>query len=41
MIIYPEVIIITVHDSIVFAKVHREKIEKIFDNELSNEFDLI
>jgi hypothetical protein len=41
MIIYPEVKIITVHDSIVFAKVHREKIEKIFDNELSNEFDLI
>jgi hypothetical protein len=41
MLIYPEIKIITVHDSIVFAKSHREKIQKIFDYELSNEFDLI
>ena len=41
MLIYPEIKIITVHDSIVFAKAHREKIQKIFDYELSNEFDLI
>lgn len=41
MILYPEVKIITVHDSIVFNKIHREKIQKVFDYELSTEFDLI
>lgn len=41
MILHPEIKIITVHDSIVFPKKWKDKVQSIFDYELSNEFNLI
>lgn len=40
MLIYPDMKIITVHDSIVFPKRYRDDVQRIFDWELSQEFDL-
>lgn len=40
MLLHPEIKIITVHDSIIFAKKYRQLIQSIFDYELSNEFNL-
>lgn len=40
MLLYPDMKIITVHDSIVFPKRYRDDVQKIFDWELSQEFDL-
>ncbi len=40
MLLHPEIKIITVHDSIIFAKKYRQIVQSIFDYELSNEFDL-
>lgn len=40
MILHPEIKIITVHDSIIFAKKYRQIVQSIFDYELSNEFNL-
>ncbi len=40
MLIYPDMKIITVHDSIVFPKKYKDDVQRIFDWELSREFDL-
>lgn len=40
MLLHPEIKIITVHDSIIFAKKYRQIVQSIFDYELSNEFNL-
>jgi hypothetical protein len=40
MILYPDIKLITVHDSIVFPKIYKQEIKNIFDYELSKEFDL-
>ena len=40
MLIFPDVKIVTVHDSIIFPKIWRKEIEQIFDYELSQELSL-
>jgi ssDNA-specific exonuclease RecJ len=40
MLIFPDVKIVTVHDSIIFPKIWRNEIEQIFDYELSQELSL-
>lgn len=40
MLIHPEIKLVTVHDSIIFPKKWRDKVESIFEYEISNEFDL-
>ena len=40
MILHPEIKIVTVHDSIIFAKKYRDVVTAIFDYEISQEFSL-
>ena len=40
MLLYPDLKIVTVHDSIIFTKKYRSEVQTIFDWELSQEFDL-
>jgi hypothetical protein len=41
MLIYPEVKIVSVHDSIIFPISYKDKIQYIFDNEIKKEFELV
>jgi hypothetical protein len=40
MLLYPDLKIVTVHDSIIFPKRYNSEVQNIFDWELSQEFDL-
>lgn len=40
MLLYPDLKIVTVHDSLIFPKTYRSEVQSIFDWELSKEFDL-
>ena len=37
---YPEIKMITIHDSIVVPKIYREEVNIIFENELKKEFNI-
>ena len=41
MNLYPEIKIITIHDSIVVQKKYRDIVNNIFQSEISKEFNLI
>jgi hypothetical protein len=40
MYLYPEVKLITVHDSIIFQQKYKSIIEEVFNNQLKKEFDI-
>ena len=39
-LIYPDIKIVTVHDSIIFPNIFRSEVERIFESEILSEFDL-
>lgn len=39
-LIYPDIKIVTVHDSIIFPNIFRDEVEQIFESEIISEFDL-
>jgi hypothetical protein len=40
MYIYPEVKLVTVHDSIIFQSKYRSEVEQIFNTQIKKEFDI-
>jgi hypothetical protein len=41
MVLYPDIKVITVHDSIVYPKKYKDEVSNLFNSEIQKEFGLV